>query len=90
MSDITEISKEEEKAEQKEEEIREQMKQIHLIEVSRDALLEEVTFLSARNAQVEEQIQSLPSLQNEIKAAVVLCLISNVKVGFVDVAKVAH
>jgi hypothetical protein len=30
-------------------------------------LLEEVTFLSARNSQVEEQIASLPSLQDEIK-----------------------
>ena len=42
------------------------MLQIQQIQSSRDALLEEVSFLSARNSEIEEQISNLPTLVGEI------------------------
>ena len=39
--------------------------QIHQLQASRDALLEEVNYLSARNAKLEEDTQSVPKLRQE-------------------------
>jgi TATA element modulatory factor len=54
---------------QREEEARSLAGQIHQLQVSRDALLEEVNFLSMRNAQMEEQLSGLPNLKQEALAS---------------------
>ena len=43
--------------------------QIHQLQASRDALLEEVNYLSARNAKLEEDTQAVPRLRQEAQAS---------------------
>lgn len=51
---------------QKNDEVREQALRIQQIQTSRDALLEEVSFLSGKNSELEEQINSLPVMMREV------------------------
>ena len=52
---------------QKDDECRQQQIQIQQIQISRDALLEEVSFLSARNSEIEEKMGNIPEMEKNIQ-----------------------